>query len=436
MRVHISLLKRVIFALIPSALLLVAATVAVRGLEATRAIDTTRADDRAKYPPVDLLSRKSSLSGPVWVVNRSGSINESRVPVEKRAGDWRVLVVGESFAKGSPWADYYEKLGQGHGGIPDWIAAETAMRCPSVNVQMINAGSGAASSGVVLGIARELMVTSPDLMIVMCGNNEGFVDRTRLGDALQEWALYRALKKGILPEPTRSHRPYFTPQDDDTQKIRDHYERNIRDMVATAREAGVTPVLATLPINVKYPREGTIRPEDSAWPEDDAAIVEGQRRQYQDGDCPGAIEAYLRSPNEAWAARYIGECLERMNRTDDAREMLRVYVENMPQNRIRPSMNDFVRRLARDENLVLVDLERHADDLSPTGITSPDLFVDFCHMTWRGYYLMAREILRVLWERELVPHAAGEPRPNPSIEEIIDANGWQRLREVGDRRGG
>ncbi|MCC6158893.1 MAG: hypothetical protein IT350_12645 [Deltaproteobacteria bacterium] len=430
MRVHISPFKRVIFALIPVTLLLAAATVAMRVLEKEKTIDTTRADDRAKYPPVDLLTRETTLNGPIWVVTRSGSINESRVPVEKKPGDWRVLVVGESFAKGSPWADYYEKLGQGHGGIPDWIAAETAMRCPSMNVQMINAGSGAANSGVVLGIARDLMVTSPDLMIVMCGNNEGFVDRTRLGDALQEWALYRALKKGILPEPRRSERPYFTPQDADAQRIRDHYERNIRDMVAAAREAGVTPVLATLPINEKYPREGTARPTGAPWPSDDAAIVEGQWRQYQNGDCPGAIEAYLRSPNEAWAARYMGECLERMNRIEDAREMLRVYVENMPQNRIRPSMNDFVRRLAAEEDVVLVDLERYAQDLSPTGVTSPDLFIDFCHMTWRGYYLMAREILRVLWERGLIPHATGEPLPNPSIDEIIDANGWQRLREV------
>lgn len=430
MRIHLSPVKRAVFALVPAALLLIAATFAVRGLEATRAIDTTRPDDRAKYPPVDLLSREATPDGDVWVVNRTTSINESRIPVEKKSGDWRVLVVGESFAKGSPWADYYEKLGQGHGGIPDWIAAETTMRCPSVNVQMVNAGSGAANSGVVLGISSELMVTSPDLMIVMCGNNEGFVDRTRLGDALQEWALYRALKKGILPEPRRAERPYFTPQDEDAQRIRDHYERNIRDMVAVAREAGVTPVLATLPINSKYPRAGTARPQGAPWPEDDVAILEGQRRQFRDGDCPGAIEAYLRSPNEAWAARYIGECLERMNRIDEAREMLRVYVENMPQNRIRPSMNDFVRRLAAEESLVLVDLERYAQDLSPTGITSPDLFVDFCHMTWRGYYLMAREILRALWERDLVPHGAGEPLPSPTIDEIIDANGWQRLREV------
>lgn len=69
---------------------------------------------------------------------------------------------------------------------------------------------------------------------------------------------------------------------------------------------------------------------------------------------------------------------------------------------------------------------------SPTGIAPPEMFLDYCHMTWRGYQAMAHALVEALIAGQAIIPEAGEPLPAPSVDEMIEKFGWQRLRELND----
>ncbi len=72
----------------------------------------------------------------------------------------------------------------------------------------------------------------------------------------------------------------------------------------------------------------------------------------------------------------------------------------------------------------LADLERRAEDLSPHGLPGSNLFVDYCHLNWHGYYEMSQVILDVLLA-DLPALAA--PGPKPTRDDLIAREGWNDL---------
>jgi len=76
-----------------------------------------------------------------------------------------------------------------------------------------------------------------------------------------------------------------------------------------------------------------------------------------------------------------------------ARELLRHSVELNPRNRCRPSFNQIAREVAaRHSHVTLADLEYAAEQLAPNGLPGHELFLDSCHMNWRGYGSMAKSL--------------------------------------------
>ena len=126
------------------------------------------------------------------------------------------------------------------------------------------------------------------------------------------------------------------------------------------------------------------------------------------------------------AAFYIALILEKQQNYKEAQEYYFIHVENMPKNRIRPSFNEFLRKTADEEGLYLVDIDRALRSHSPSGIASPGLFTDYCHLTLEGYYLAGQELLKVLLESKLIPIRTTDPLPAPTAEEIIDTYNWQQ----------
>lgn len=120
--------------------------------------------------------------------------------------------------------------------------------------------------------------------------------------------------------------------------------------------------------------------------------------------------------------RWSGLAERRLGHERAARTLLRQSVELQPRNRCRPSFNAEIRAVAAGhDGAVLVDLDEAFDGLPPA--PPPERwFMDYCHMSWRGYAEMgavAFDAIR-LHEAGLAPQDAA---PLPAEE-------FGRLRRV------
>ncbi|NLH50265.1 MAG: tetratricopeptide repeat protein [Myxococcales bacterium] len=418
--------KRLFFALVLTAAVLGAATLIVAFLEARGWIDTQRPEDRVAYPPVDWLRLEDGPHGKVYRLTDANMV-ASTFPLRKEPGVVRVFVTGESFAMGTPYAhqDRAKNLG---GDLPNWIRALLETRFPSRRFEVVNAAAGAQNSTRVAEIARQLVRLDTDLLILATGNNEGYVPPTQYNALLHRWVLYRLLKKGIRPSPAAQGN-YFSPADADTAAIRRAFQRNIRVIGEAARERGVKLVLATLPINLRYDAKQSPYP----LPENDAALTEG-RRLLAAGKYAAALKVLAESRHTAYSLLYMGRCAEALGRWDDARQYYKLAVEQRPTSQMRPSFNQFLRDYATENRFALADLENLLEQAAPHGLPGSELFVDVCHLNWRGYHQAAHGIVAAILQAGLTAAGPGEPRPEPSLDELLQKYGWEWLRMLPEGR--
>jgi len=85
------------------------------------------------------------------------------IPVDKSAGTYRIFVLGESAAMGDPDPAY---------AFSRYLEVMLRKQYPSINFEVVNTGSVAVNSHVLLPLARGLAKQRPDLFIIYSGNNE------------------------------------------------------------------------------------------------------------------------------------------------------------------------------------------------------------------------------------------------------------------------
>ena len=171
------------------------------------------------------------------------------IPAEKPRGTFRIFVLGESAAMGDPDPAY---------GFSRYLEVMLRERFPAMNFEVVNTGSVAINSHVLLPIAKGLASERPDLFILYSGNNEVvgpygpgtaltssgmslpvirtsiFVRSTRIGQLLtklgtqkREWGgMEMFLDKQV---PARSLL---------MKHVYENFASNLRDTIAVARRSG------------------------------------------------------------------------------------------------------------------------------------------------------------------------------------------------------
>ncbi len=406
--------------LIPLSVVLLFATVVLRELEKFSLINTAGEEELVIYPPDTPLLQHVSENGVDYIEVTANGRPPARFAARKPSDTTRIMVTGESFALGMPYATEAGDTGS----IAKWMQAILAWEYPSRRFEIINAATHAQNSYRIRIAVDELVTADPDLVLVLMGNNEGMVPKTPFNEPLHRWVVYRALKKTLFAPPSPEERSYYTPQDRDTRKIATGFRRNVERMISSAHRAHVRIGFGTLPINLTY--RGDQPPLNKMpipYPSDDPFLREGDRL-VRNGRPDAAIKSYALSPHQAFAARNIAACLFNLQRYPEAKSFYEVYTELMPLNRIRPSFNRYLRAVCDWRKLFLVDLEQEAERLSPTGIADPVLFLDYCHLNWCGYFLMARAVVRALNRSGIIPRGAGEPLSEPTLRQVIERAGW------------
>ncbi|MCZ7582804.1 MAG: hypothetical protein M5R36_05405 [Deltaproteobacteria bacterium] len=147
---------------------------------------------------------------------------------------------------------YSKPGGEGPGGLCGWIEGHLAARFPDRRFEVINAAAAGRGSNVIAEYVDDLLAAHPKVLVVITGNNEAIAAETKLNAALQNWVVYRALKKGLVPEPAERRASALLENASLTRHIEETYRRNIERIASACRERDVTLILATLPINYRY----------------------------------------------------------------------------------------------------------------------------------------------------------------------------------------
>lgn len=391
----------------------------VERLEDEGIVATYQADDAVQLVTGDLFDVEPE---PMYV-SSDYSVQTGMVParfrVNKGSG-WRVFAVGGSFMMGSPYTF------QGHGaempgGITSWLRKDLERRGSKVPVEVVNLGVGGQNSFRVATIVEQLVDYAPDVVVVATCNNEGALPPSKMREQLQQLGGFRLLSKYLTPAPKPSERSYFTPQDEDSVALAASYRRNIKNIIGYAEAAKIPLVLSTLPVNRLYVGDTDSTPliPDGSPRWGETVCVQEARALIEAGDFAGAITHLESCRDIPDALRWTGLAHKRDGAYPEARAALDQSIELQPRNRCRPSFNTIVREeAAASENTYLADLDEVAIASSESGLVGDELFLDFCHMNWRGYGLMATAIAEALADHGLLPRGADgavEPLPYDDV---------------------
>lgn len=427
--------RKLLFALVPLAALLLTVEGGVRWLEARGTLDTRSPDDAVQYVIDELFERSGA-----WIHTTryaETTMVPGRFRAEKPDDGWRVMVVGGSFALGSPFV-HPDHGRETAGGITSWMRASLHARYPNHTPEVINLGSGGQDSNRVRRIALSALAQSPDVLVVATCNNEGFLPPGTVSRHLRKLGGYRLLVQLLRPTPDPEDRPLHTLQHPDVAAIEKAHRTNLEAIRDAAAARGVRVLFATLPVNLRYTGTNQIHQVGSA-PAEDGTCVSAGRAHYESGDFEAAITALSACEDVPEALRWTGFSLLALERPAEAKAALEAALELAPYNRCRPSFNNNIRAVAAQEApgaqnaVALADLEARAIAESPSGFPGSEVFVDYCHMTREGYGTMADEILRAIEREGWLPDWPVDATAQAAWERAVAARGMAALEPVHDQ---
>jgi tetratricopeptide (TPR) repeat protein len=380
----------------------------------------------------------------------AGSVQTPRlysIPTQKPPGTYRIFVLGESAAMGDPDPAY---------GFSRYLEAMLRERFPETKFEVVNTGSVAINSHVVLRIAQQLADQRPDLFIIYSGNNEVvgpygpgtvltssgmsipvirssiFLRSTRIGQLVTKLGTQKKTWQGMemfLDKQVRANSPVM-------QQVYANYERNLRDTIAVARAAGAQVVVATAATNLEdcapfasLHRDG-IKPEEvNEW----SSLVQRGNELEAARSFSEALELYrsaAKIDNEYAELEFrIARCLKSLGDTKSANEHFQ-RARDLDTLRFRADtrINDMNRYVpASYSGVALVDAESLFSSASRDGIVGTDLVYEHVHMTPLGSYLFARAIYRQV-AGNLASGAVADAPSETECERMLALTAYDRSR--------
>jgi tetratricopeptide (TPR) repeat protein len=355
------------------------------------------------------------------------------IPVEKPQGTFRIFVLGESAAMGDPDPAY---------AFSRYLEVMLRDRYPSTKFEVVNTGSVAINSHVLLPIAKGLAKQHPDLFILYSGNNEVvgpygpgtaltssgmslpairssiFLRSTRVGQLLTKLGAQKKEWGGMemfLDKQVPASSPLL--------KISyENFEKNLRDTVEIARRSGARVIISTVATNLKdcgpfasLHRDGLTADELRSWT---TLVQQGSdleaARSYAE-----ALQAYLAAAkiDDQYAELEfrIARSLSMIGDSSGAKEHF-LSARDLDTLRFRADsrINDINRSVASSTaGAELVDSEAIFSEASANGILGSELVYEHVHMTPLGNYLLARAIF--LQIASTMPAEAGHTATEPEV---------------------
>jgi len=335
------------------------------------------------------------------------------IPAEKAKSTFRIFVLGESAAMGDPDPAY---------GFSRYLEVMLRRRYPSIKFEVVNTGSVAINSHVLLPIAEGLAKQKPDLFIIYSGNNEIvgpygpgtaltsssmrlplirasiFMHSTRIGQLLTRVGEQKKEWRGMemfLDKQVRASSPLM-------KYSYENFERNLRDTLTVARSSGARVIVSTIATNLKdcapfaslhredisendlrswneLVRQGAQLEDERAW---DEALTRYQSALQIDAQY---AEIEFRIARVEWMRGNYAAARKHFQRALDL-DTLRFRADSR--------INEINRSVASAEGAELVDADAVFSKESPNGVVGSELVYEHVHMTPLGNYTLARAMFR------------------------------------------
>jgi len=366
------------------------------------------------------------------------AFNAQSFLAEKPEEAFRFFVLGGSSAYGFPWgADV---------AFPRILGDALRGTEPRRRIEAINAAGMSYASHRLRILVHEVLEYEPDLLIVYSGHNEfverdfyrNLLERPRALDAIRhllaQTRLYSAMTRLYLdllelgsgedPRPGAGRptlgfavdrEPMVQVSPQEREQVRAQFEENLRAIVEAASKDEVPVILCTVPSNVRdwRPQQASFSPQT---PRKDREAVRrmfaAARSALEAGDARAALRelesARELAPRHAGVHFQLGRAYEALERWEEARtSYVRARdVDDRPE-RAPTGLNATIRRMARETDALLVDIERLFEQTAEHGLLGFNLFEDYVHPTPRAHRLIAL----ALWKRILEGGLMGSPRP-------------------------
>src|SRR5579864_1040251 len=374
------------------------------------------------------------------------------IPTEKSQKTLRIFVLGESAAMGDPDPAY---------AFSRYLDVMLQQRYSSMKFEVVNTGSVAINSHVLLPIAKGLAGQKPDLFIIYSGNNEVvgpygpgtaltssgmslpvvrasiFVHSTRIGQLLTKVGTQKKEWGGMemfLDKQVRASSPLMN-------YVYANFEQNLRDTVAAVRKSGARVIVSTVATNLRdcgpfssLHRENLGPDELRSWT---ALVQQGSALESgrSDADAMRMYEAAakiddqyaeleFRMARNLWMQGDYAGAKQHFLRARDL-DTLRFRADS--------KINEINRSIASSTpGAELVDAEEILSKESPNGIIGSDLVYEHVHMTPLGNYMLARAMfLQIASKLAVEAGRPAQPGGVPSeqeCEQLLAFTGHDRSR--------
>lgn len=350
----------------------------------------------------------------------------SATPTTKPAKTYRIVVVGESAAYGTPIPAF---------SFGRMLKVMLEHRHRAFRFDVINAAVPGLNSHALLQVVKDTTVLEPDVYLIYMGNNEvtgcygvGTTDgrsyskrwiircaiaarSLRIGQMLlhlipaRGWSMRAEEIRGTEDRMALALSHPVARDDPRLSTARDHLRANLEDMFAAARSGGARVVVSTVASNLRdwAPFASQHRADLTAAERDhfhglyEAGIAAEDQQRWTE-----AIDKFRQAA--AVDGQYadvnyrLGRCLLAAGAPEEAGRHLRLAM-SLDTLRIRTDsdLNHVIRGAAianGDRGVRLVDCESiFAEHAHVAGIPGSELFFDHVHMTFDGNYLLASACL-------------------------------------------
>ena len=355
-----------------------------------------------------------AASKPYFFANpsRPGYAEQSSFCMPKPAGTVRIVLIGESAAKGYPQPSNL--------AMSAFLQSMLSDAWPDRRVEVVNMGTTAIASFPLIYQVRDALRYEPDLFIFYVGNNEFFgaygTASINASGTMPTWALplMRAARglalvqvvEGLLRQGADQNRTLMEQMIGQTviasdSPLRAAAARNLRTnlerMLSDVKAAGVQALVCTTASN-----EAGLAPlgEDDQQGLD-AAGKSDLARLTSDAPNAGAVDALRaaasRAPRSAMTQFALARSQLAAGDAKGARQsFLRARdLDTMPWRPISQT-EQAIRDAAAAKGAVLCDVAERFRDLSPEGATSWQLLDDHVHPSLRGQAEVARAIVQCM----------------------------------------
>jgi hypothetical protein len=370
------------------------------------------------------------------------------IPATKLRNTYRIVVLGESAAMGDPDPAY---------AFSRYLQVMLEERYPLMKFEVINTGSVAINSHVMLPIAEGLAGKQPDLFIIYSGNNEvvgPYGPGTALSSSAMQLPVIRAsiflrstrigqllTKVGTQKRAWGGMQMFLDKQvPADSPLLRyayENYAANLRDTIAVAQHAGARVMVSTIVTNLKdcapfasAHRAGLSAQELAKF---DALLQQGASSEAARSYQP-ALEAYnaaeridahyaeleFRLARVRWALGDYAAARDNYHRARDL-DSLRFRADS--------KLNDITRAAASIPGVEMVDSDAAFAQQSPNHIVGGELLYDHVHTTPEGNYLLARLLFA-----QIASKLPAQDRPPAEQDMLSQAECERRLAFTGHDR--